>query len=65
MPQSQLDGRAAIRARIEVLRDGLPVAAFGRRGQAEQNTRANRSDEGIETISGQPVTLIHHDGVLV
>lgn len=48
-------------ARIEVVRNGLPVAALGRGGQAQQHLRAHSLHEGIKPISRQAMTLIDDD----
>ncbi len=63
MPKAQLDRRAAVSTWIEILRDGLPVAALGRCSQTEQHAGSNRLDEGIEAIRGQPVAFIDDHGM--
>ena len=63
MPQAQLHRRAAVGPGIEVRGDGLAVTALGGGGQAQQQTGAHGTREGVEPVGRQAVALVHHHGV--
>ena len=60
MPQPQLDRRAAVWPCIEILRDGLAVAALRRGCQPKQHAGANCFGKSIKPVSSQAVAFIHH-----
>jgi hypothetical protein len=65
MPQAQLDGRAAVGPASKYGVIGCPSLRSGVAVRPSSTRGANGLDEGVEAVGGQPVALVHNDGVPV
>ena len=59
VPQAEFHGDAP----VEPLENALPVGAFGRGGEAEEDLRAEMLQKTAIGRGGRMVELVHHDDV--